>query len=161
VAADLRVGCTALFGIDPNESVLDGVLASTAIPPWVRPLDQGSRLVMDGGVVSNLPIEPALSQGATEIVALHLADPRPVLRDLRGFGSFLNQLIYTVEQRQLCLEKQLATAQGFQVYHVPLQPVMPLAVWQFDQAVPLLERGYALMQEYLQTHPQLIAYTQH
>jgi len=116
---------------------------------------------MDGGVVSNLPIEPALSQGATEIIALDLADPRPVMPDLRGFGSFLYQLIFTVEQRQLCLEKQLAAARGVPIYHVPLQPAMPLAVWQFDRSVPLLERGYALMREYIATHPKLRADMQH
>jgi NTE family protein len=33
VAADLRAGGAALYGTDPNESVLNGVLASTAIPP--------------------------------------------------------------------------------------------------------------------------------
>jgi hypothetical protein len=78
--------------------------------------------------------------------------------DLRGFGSFLYQLIYTVEQRQLYLEKQLAAVRGIQVYHVLLQPAMPLAVWQFERAVPLIERGYALMQEYLETHPELTAH---
>ena len=40
VAADLRAGCAALYGMDPDESVLNGVLASTAIPPgcalWIR-----------------------------------------------------------------------------------------------------------------------------
>jgi NTE family protein len=48
VAADLKGGCAVLYGLDPNESVLDGVLASTAIPPWVRPVARGSRRLMDG-----------------------------------------------------------------------------------------------------------------
>jgi len=30
---------------------------------------------VDGGVLSNLPIEPALTIGATEIIALDLNDP--------------------------------------------------------------------------------------
>jgi NTE family protein len=157
VAADLWAGRAVLYSTDPDQLVLDGLLASTAIPPWVRPLDAGDHLLMDGGVVSNLPIEPALSQGATHIVALDLADPRPVGPVAGGFGPFLFQLIYTVEQRHAYLEKQLAAAQGVPVYHIPLQSAVPMAVWEFKRAVPLLERGYALMREYLDAHPELIS----
>jgi NTE family protein len=155
VAADLWAGRTVLYGTDPDQLVLDGLLASTAIPPWVRPLDTGDHLLMDGGVVSNLPIEPALSQGATHIVALDLADPRPVGPVAGGFGPFLLHLIYTVEHRHAYLEKQLAAARGVPVHHIPLRSALPMAVWEFKHAVPLLERGYDLMREYLDAHPEL------
>jgi NTE family protein len=155
VAADLRAGCTVLYGADPNQSVLNGMLASTAILPWVRPLEEDNRLLMDGGVVSNLPIEPALVSGATEIIALDLSDPRPVLPSARGPGPFLYQLLHTVEVRQIHLEKQLAAAQGVPVYHVELLPQTPVAVWEFPRAVPLIEQGYTLMKRYLLEHPEL------
>ena len=155
VAADLRAGRAVLYGTDPEQRVLDGVLASSAIPPWVRPLEAGDHLLMDGGVVSNLPIEPALSQGATHIVALDLADPRPVGPVAGGFGPFLFHLIYTVEQRHAYLEKQLAAERGVPVFHVPLQAAMPMAVWEFKRTAPLVERGYDLMRAYLETHPEL------
>ena len=157
VAADLWAGTTILFGTSPDHLILDGVLASTAIPPWVRPRDQDDRLVMDGGAISNLPIEPALSQGATEIIALDLTDPRPIGPAMRGFGPFLFQLIHTVEQRQVYLEKQLAAAYRVPVHHVPLQAAMPVAVWQFERCLPLIDRGYDLMDEYLRLHPGLLA----
>jgi NTE family protein len=155
VAADLWTGTTILFGTLPDHLVLDGVVASTAIPPWVRPLDQGDYLVMDGGAISNLPIEPALSQGATEIIALDLSDPRPIGPAIRGFGPFLFQLIHTVEQRQVYLEKKLAAAYRVPVHHVPLQAAMPVAVWQFERSLHLIDRGYDLMSEYLRIHPNL------
>jgi NTE family protein len=155
VAADLWAGGAVLYGTDPDQLVLDGLLASTAIPPWVRPLDDGDHLLMDGGAVSNLPIEPALSQGATQIVALDLADPRPVGPVAGGFGPFLFHLIYTVEQRHAYLEKQLAAARCVPVHHVPLQSALPMAVWDFKRAVPLLERGYDLMRDYLDDHPEM------
>lgn len=156
VSSDLWAGRAVLHGTDPDESVLDAVLASTAIPPWVRPLDEGERLLMDGGAVSNLPIEPALSQGATEIVALDLSDPRPIGPDVAGFGPFLFQLMYTVQHRQTDLEKEIAAARGVPVYHIPLQPAVPMAVWDMERSVPLIERGYELMQWYLGEHPELV-----
>jgi NTE family protein len=155
VAADLKAGGTVLYGSDPDGSVLNGVLASTAIPPWVRPLAREGRLLMDGGVVSNLPIEPALAHGATAIVALDLADPRPVGPQAAGLGPFLFQFLSTVEQRHVHLEKQLAAARGVPVHHLRLQPEAPVAVWDFAQTAPLLERGYTLARRYLAEHPEL------
>lgn len=157
VAADLWSGSVVLYGNDPDDKVLDGILASTAIPPWVRPLDRSDRLLMDGGAVSNLPIEPALAQGATEILALDLSDPRPIGPELAGFGPFLTQLMYTVQHRQTHLEKQLAAARGVPIYHVPLQPAVPMALWEMERSVPLIERGYKLMQGYLGQHPEVSA----
>jgi NTE family protein len=155
VAADLTAGQPLLYGTDPSQLVLEGLLASTAIPPWVRPMAREGHRLMDGGVVSNLPIEPALSQGATEIVALDLTEPRPVGTATRRFGSFLGQLFYTLEQRHTNLEKQLAAAQGVRVHHVHLQPELPMAVWEFHRAVELFEPGYLLMHRYLSAHEEL------
>jgi NTE family protein len=155
VAADLKAGSTVVFGTDPNHRLLDGVLASCAIPPWVRPLPQDDRLLMDGGVVSNVPIEPALSYGATEIMALDLADPRPVGPGARGFGPFLFQLTHTVQQRQLHLEMDLAAARGVPVHHIKLLPPLPIAVWELERSVALIDRGYALMQEHLAAYPDV------
>ncbi len=149
LASDLKAGCPVLYGTDPEHSVLEAVLASTAIPPWVRPLQQEDRMLMDGGVISNLPIEPAMAHGATEIVALDLTESRPVGPAARGMGSFVFQLIYTVERRQTYMEMQLAAARGVSVHHVRLLPEEPVAVWGFSQVPALFEPGYQLMRQYL------------
>jgi len=153
VAADLQTRGTVLYGTEPDQRVLDAVLASGAIPPWVRPLAQDGQLLIDGGMVSSLPIEPALCRGATEIVALDVADLRPIGPVVGGLGPFLFQLMNTIEQRQVYLEKQLAAARGVPVYHVELRSESPVALWDFDQTLGLLERGYTLTRAYLAAHP--------
>jgi NTE family protein len=155
VAADLKSGRAVLYGTEPGQSVLEGVLASTALPPWVEPLAQDSRLLIDGGAVSNVPIEPALSQGASEIVALDLTDPRLPEMAAGSMGSFLAQLVSTVEQRQIYVETRLAAAQGVPVYDVRLLPESPMAIWEFRRAETLFERGHELMRRYLAEHPEL------
>jgi NTE family protein len=155
VATDLRTGRAVLYGTEPDQSVLEGVLASTALPPWVRPLAQDGRLLIDGGAVSNVPIEPALSQGASEIVAIDLTDPRPLGVATRSYGSFLIQLVNTVEQRQIYMETRLASAHGVPVYHVSLLPESPMAVWEFPHSETLFERGHGIMQSYLAEHVEL------
>jgi NTE family protein len=155
VSTDLMASGAALYGTDPEERVLEGVLASGAIPPWMRPLRQENRLLMDGGLVSNLPIEPAMTQGATEIVALDLADPRSVGPAARGMGHFVNQLIHTMELRQADVEMQLAEARGITVHRVILRPESPVAVWDFPKSPSLVEPGYQIMRRYLKEHPEL------
>lgn len=149
VAADLNGGHPVLFGKNPAESVLDGLVASTALPPWVQPLQMQTQLLMDGGVVSNLPIEPALTMGAREIVALNLMDFRDVLVEENGFGPFLGKLFNIVEQRQLALETALAQAKGVKVYRLDLLNEFHVPLWQFDHTDELIAVGYEMAKKEL------------
>jgi NTE family protein len=148
VAADLNSGRAILFGTNPQQSVLEGLLASTALPPWVHPLESDGQFLIDGGVVSNLPIEPALAQGAREIYALDLADPREVPpADAHGFGPFLAKLMNTVERRQREMEMALADACGVTVRRIALQGEQPVATWDFSHTAELIEQGYAIARQ--------------
>ncbi len=143
VAADLNTGQAVLYGVDPQQSVLEGLLASTALPPWVHPLEKEGQLLMDGGAVSTLPIEPALAHGAREIVALDLVDPREVPVQAHGFGPFLGKLMNTVEQRQIEMEMALARAEGVPVHHLRLQAERPVPIWDFGHTETLMAQGYS------------------
>jgi len=149
VTTDLMTRQVVLYGTDPDQSVLEGVLASAAIPPWVRPLEVDDRVLMDGGVVSNLPIEPAIRQGAERIIALDLFEPRLSSLEAPGFGPFFMSVLATVEQRQIELEMALAKEEGVPVCHVRLQPEEPVPVWDFSHTDDLMARGYAITQRTL------------
>ena len=142
VAADLRSGQTVIYGANSEEHLLEAVLASAAIPPWVEPLKTSERLLLDGGAVSNLPIEPALRAGATEIIALDLTDPRPPA-GMRTFGSYAFQLLNTVHLRQAELELALAEAHHVPVWMMRLRCVEhPVSLWDFSHTPELIEEGY-------------------
>ncbi len=147
VAADLNAGRSILYGADPQQSVLEGLLASTALPPWIYPLEKDGQLLIDGGVVSNLPIEPALTQGAREIIALDLADPRETPIEGHGFGPFLGKLMNTIEQRQRGVELALARAHGVPVHHVALHGNAPVAIWDFQDVAARSARGYEITRQ--------------
>jgi NTE family protein len=143
VAADLKSGSPALYGLDPEASVLEGLLASTALPPWVAPIEKGDQLLMDGGVVSNVPIEPAMIAGATEIIALDLTDLSSLDHETHGFGAFLARLLATVDRRQLKLEMSLAASRGVPVRHIHLRSDQPTPLWDFSRTQELIWRGHA------------------
>ena len=149
VAADLNTGCPVIFGTDPNHRVLDGLLTSTALPPWVRPLENDGKYIVDGGALSSLPVEPALALGATEIVALDLADPAWVLGNGRQFNRFLGKLAYAVCQRQTELEIALARSRGVPVHHIRLRSETATPIWDFSGYRELIARGYEIAQQEL------------
>lgn len=155
VAADLNAARAVLYGSDPRHSVLEGLLASTALPPWVHPLEKDGQFLIDGGVVSTLPIEPALAQGATELVALDLADPRPTQAEAHGFGPFLGKLMNTIELRQAEVEMALAAARGASVRRITLQGEQPVAIWDFQHTEELIERGYEIARREMAGWPPL------
>ena len=144
VASDLNRGQPVLYGQNEEDSILEAVLASATLPPWVTPFEKDGRYLMDGGTVSNLPIEPALSVGATEIIALDLLDPRDVQEEDYGFGPFLGRLIYTVEKRQQDLEIALALARGVPATHIHLQGKNSYPLWDFQHTEELLAMGYEI-----------------
>ncbi len=147
VSADLNATRPIIFGRNPAESVLESLLASTALPPWIHPLEKDGRFLIDGGVVSNLPIEPVLQQGATEIIALDLSDPAGMPQAAQGFGSFFDKLITTIEQRQLALELALARAHQVTVHHILLKGKEPVPIWDFQHTDELIKTGYQITKE--------------
>jgi NTE family protein len=142
VSSDLNAGKPVLHGESPDDRVLDALLVSTALPPWSMPVHTRHQFLMDGGVVSNLPIEAALLAGATRIVALDLNDTRETFGGKRGLGLFVNNLAYAIERREGDLELRLAQAQGVPVFHLRLLGKEPTPILDFRHADELIAQGY-------------------
>jgi NTE family protein len=150
VASDLNSGKPVLYGLEEQDSILEGLLASTALPPWVIPYERDNLLLIDGGIVSNLPIEPAMALGATEIIALDLADSKEPTTANRGFGPLMSKLVFTIEQRQTDLELALAEARGITVTHLHLQGKATIPLWDFQHTDELIAQGYAVTRQELE-----------
>jgi NTE family protein len=142
IAADLNSGKAFVYGMDPAQLVLEGVLASTALPPWIEPIERNGTQLIDGGAVSPLPIEPALNVGATRIVALGLSDPRDETAVAHNFGLFLNKLLYTNEHRHMEMELALAEARRVPVNYIDLKGDEPVPLWDFSHTDKLIDKGY-------------------
>jgi NTE family protein len=150
ISSDLNTGKPILHGELPEDNVLDALLLSTALPPWFMPVRKQERYLVDGGVVSNLPIEPALRLGATEIVALDLIDSREILGVSDGVRGFLGRLIYSVEKRELDLEMQLAEARGVPILYFGLTGEAPVPMWDFQHADSLIAQGYEIARQVIE-----------
>ena len=144
VATDLNSGDPVLFGSDKGQIVLDGLMASITLPPWMPPRENDGSLLMDGGVVSNLPVEPALRFGATDIIALDLIDFRETHAQGLGLGQLLSKLLVTVSKRQIEMELSLAESKRVPVRQVNLLGKEPIELWDFQHTEELIDQGYQI-----------------
>ena len=142
VSTDLNGRKPVYYGNDPQDLVLDGLIASAALPPWVSPIDSGGRMLVDGGMISNLPIEPALAYGATEIIAMGLSNPNEVSETMSGIGNTWTKFLNTIEARQIQLELALAQARNVPVHIIDLKTLVPVPAYDFSQTQFLLQDGY-------------------
>jgi len=145
IGADFETGLPVIYGQDPCESILEGLLASIAVPLWFAPFEKDGRTIVDGGIVSNLPIEAAVTLGATDIIALDLDDPRPTPGKRHPVDQYLDKLIFTVSQRYRRLETALAEAQGVRVRSIELRGPAAAPVWDFGNYRALIQTGYEIV----------------
>jgi NTE family protein len=154
LATDLASSQPVIFGLDPGESVLEAMLASMTLPPWMSPVHHGKQYLVDGGLVSNLPIETAIHQGATEVIALDIMRlTETEMQSLTGamgnhhLGHMLAQLETTLENRVLRLEMELADAYGIPVRYVCLTCDNPPPFWDFSHSQEMIEHGYQVTRD--------------
>lgn len=147
ISSDVMSGQPVIYGQDLSQSVLDGLVASIAIPPWFAPIEREGHSIVDGGILSNLPIEAALTLGATEIIALDLDDPNVTVGHK---GSLLNQiekLCFAVYGRMVHLEIALAEARGVPVHHIALRSSTATYWWDFSHYQELVSTGYEITRQ--------------
>ena len=61
-------------------SLVDAVLASSAVPALMPPVEVAGRHYIDGGIVNSIPISRAVEMGATTIYVLHVGNIDAPLR---------------------------------------------------------------------------------
>lgn len=159
ISADMNTGTPILHGVLPEDKVLDALLLSTALPPWFMPVRNQDHYLMDGALVSNLPVEPAINLGATEIVALDLIDSRETIAEGDGVRGFVDRLIYSVEKRHSDLELQLAEARGIPTLYLGLTGETLVPIWNFRHTEELIAHGYEITRQVIENqkliHPIL------
>jgi predicted acylesterase/phospholipase RssA len=74
IAADLQTGKKVVLG---SGDLARAARASMAIPGFLAPVQWRDRILIDGGIVDNLPTIEARRLGAANIIAVDVSRPRP------------------------------------------------------------------------------------
>jgi NTE family protein len=84
---DIQTGEEVIFS---SGKLSDAVWASCAIPGILPPCTAQGKILVDGGVVDNLPVHPLICAGAGIVIASYLG-ARPVFEGIPDTGFRINQ----------------------------------------------------------------------
>jgi NTE family protein len=155
VAANYDTGALRVFGDDPNDRLLDGLLASTAMPPFYPPWEVGGIPYLDGGVTSHLPLQAAAARGADEIFALRnghdfASGAGPAQRNVLSIGAHAISLLIA---RQVRLEiEAVQRDRTVRLHLINLHTDDDPGLWNFAHAAELIDAGRRITADYLRNH---------
>ncbi|UCF59731.1 MAG: patatin-like phospholipase family protein [Anaerolineaceae bacterium] len=153
VAVSMETGRLEVFGDRKEDHILDGVMASTAIPPYFPPWEVGGQRYLDGGVLSKLPLRVAIERGATQIVALDISYPLGTLEGAHGMIGISGYALSLMMEYLKQMEAEWATTVGYPIYLIDLSVPDKMEFWNYEQPEPLLRRGRELTQKKLDSEP--------
>jgi len=132
VATDLANG--RLVELDSG-SIPRAVIASSAIPSLVSPLKIDGKLLSDGGILDNYPVEQALEMGANYIIGSDVQGTLLKASQINSITDILDQIISIHMYADMPRKRQMT-----QVYIRP--KVMDFGVTEFHLIDSLYRLGY-------------------
>jgi NTE family protein len=147
VAVEYPSNKIRVFGEKREDLLIDGAMATSALPPYFPPWTAGAQRYLDGGIAANLPVRVAVEHGADEILAMNIQGDIILLEGSELFnisGFALGAMVGQLTANQL----EWARHEGVRVHFMKLDagPVRP---WDFSQAEALIERGRHLARAFL------------
>jgi NTE family protein len=157
LAARLSDGQPKVFGDDPSDRLIDGMMASAAIPPILPPWLVDGVPYVDGGVICNLPITLAIERGADEIYVLDIEHPNQSAGSAVPTGTLAiaSRVIYSVLDRFELLEEQASREKPVRLHMIKLFADRDPGFWDFSRADELIATGYRETSEYLTGHAEI------
>lgn len=154
---NLNTGTLRVFGDDPDDLILDGLMASTALPPYFPPWECEGYQYVDGAAVAGLPIGVALDRGATEIYAVTVEYCGETVGEVRGILPIVEQTLNAMTYQQLlCDLERCRQRPGVTLHLVAVCQFQGIPMWDMSQAAEMVKAGRAAMRTYLETGKPLI-----
>jgi NTE family protein len=139
IATDIVAGKEVVFG--EGELPL-AIRSSMSVPGAFAPTNVDGRLLVDGGVMNNVPIDVARSMGATRLIVVDVGTPLATEAELSNPVALLNQMVgaLTIDR----VNRQLATLTPRDLL---IQPALgKLSSSEFDRAREAIDIGRAAAQ---------------
>jgi NTE family protein len=114
VAADLETGEMVVL---KNGRLADAARASMSVPGAFPPVEVNGRLLIDGGIVRNVPVDIAREMGADIIIAIDVGKPLRTREEIGGALSVLGQMLDIMLKKNV--EEQIASLGPDDVYINP------------------------------------------
>lgn len=116
--------------------------ASMSIPAVFAPVELDGRLLVDGGMVNNIPIDVARQMGVERVIVVDLGMPLKPAKELLTVVDVMDQSINLMMRKNS--EAQLGTLEPDDVLIQP--PLAGFGVADFERAELMIEAGYRATQ---------------
>jgi NTE family protein len=136
VATDIVTGKAVILG---SGNLALAMRASMSVPAAFAAVEIDGRLLVDGGVSDNLPINVVRQMGAEIIIAVDISTPLRTREQLTGAFTITNQLIGFLTRRNT--EEQLATLTDKDILVVP--NLGDITTADFKRASEAIPKGIA------------------
>jgi NTE family protein len=147
VATDLETGATVVMD---SGDLATALRASVSAPGLLAPVERNGRVLVDGGLVENLPIEVARTMGVDVLIVVDAGYPLQTRDRLNSLASVSNQALAILVRRDV--ERQLATLTPRDVL---LQPALgEISSFEFGAAARTIAAGEQAARA---LQPQLVA----
>jgi NTE family protein len=131
IATDIETGEEVVL----HKGVLpDAILASGAFPSLYSPVEIDGRMLIDGGVTNNYPIEEVRAMGADIIIGVDVQDPLKTRDQIKGATGVLIQI-----NNYQMIEKMKGKREATDIYIKP--DIAGFSVISFEEGRQIIDKG--------------------
>ncbi len=131
--------------------ILDALLASSAIPGLFAPRVLDGRVLMDGGLVANVPVDHAFDMGARTAIVLDAAWPCTVTRPPQTIIESVAVALRLLTRSQAEAHKTSAARRGL-VVHLPTPCSIRRSPLDFEGVVDEVAATAELTEDFFDAH---------
>jgi NTE family protein len=106
VAADINTGEVVVMG---KGNIAEAIRASMSLPGVFPPVELDGRILIDGGIVNNVPVDVARRMGADVVIAIDVGTPLGTVTPDDTLLGFFNQFIGVVTEDNVRKSKAMLT----------------------------------------------------
>lgn len=148
VAADLETGEQVILSHGDLGSAMQ---ASMSLPGVLRPIERDGRVLVDGGIANNLPINVAKNMGVDIVIAVDIGAPALTRDEINSSFEVLGQL-----SNFLTKSNQARARAMIQDRDLLIQPDLEgIGLLSFDMMQQGIERGYQAGIKAIEAHQEL------
>lgn len=137
VATDMQTGSMVIFKKGPLHHA---IRASMAAPGAFSPIEIDGKLLSDGGLTRNLPIDIAQELGATQIIAVNIGTPLMPREKIDSLLTVYQQMINILTEQNVDAQKKLLNKQDILI-EPKLGDITFLDFTRADEAIKIGEQA--------------------
>ena len=149
-----------LYGDDPQGDLVQALVTSAAVPGYFPATWHNGEAFVDGGLVSNVPVQVAVARGATELWVIDLAYTTDAPRALSNSLSIIRHAVYPSLYREALFEMESVVSRpGITLHHIPIYDYQDIELGDFASIDTMVELGAQAACKYLERPaPNVIRY---